>query len=116
MTRELFEEKRGGFDVLCASEKAALDIFPGAVRDEGIMLMESEGLLTGGGETVLEAALGARKAALTADRLAQGIDPRSARGEEGPVTSRLYTNPDLARGLIRIKGCESGYTREQAAE
>ena len=50
MTRELFEEKRGGFDVLCASEKAALDIFPGAVRDEGIMLMESEGLLTGGGE------------------------------------------------------------------
>lgn len=96
--------------------KAALDIFPGAVRDEGIMLMESEGLLTGGGETVLEAALGARKAALTADRLAQGIDPRSARGEEGPVTSRLYTNPDLARGLIRIKGCESGDTREQAAE
>ena len=72
--------------------------------------------VTGGGETVLEAALGARKAALTADRLAQGIDPRSARGEEGPVTSRLYTNPDLARGLIRIKGCESGYTREQAAE
>lgn len=116
MTRELFEEKRGGFDVLCASEKAALDIFPGTVRDEGIMLMESEGLLTGGGETVLEAALGARKAALTADRLAQGIDPRSARGEEGPVTSRLYTNPDLARGLIRIKGCESGYTREQASE
>lgn len=54
--------------------------------------------MTGGGETVLEAALGARKAALTADRLAQGIDPRSARGEEGPVTSRLYTNPDLARG------------------
>lgn len=96
--------------------KSRLDIFPGAVRDEGIMLMESEGLLTGGGETVLEAALGARKAALTADRLAQGIDPRSARGEEGPVTSRLYTNPDLARGLIRIKGCESGDTREQAAE
>lgn len=28
MTRELFEEKRGGFDVLCASEKAALTYFP----------------------------------------------------------------------------------------
>ena len=39
MTRELFEEKRGGFDVLCASEKATLDIFPGAVRDETVVLL-----------------------------------------------------------------------------
>ena len=85
-------------------KKAALDIFPGAVRDEGIMLMESEGLLTGGGETVLEAALGARKAALTADRLAQGIDPRSARGEEGPGHITAVYQPRPGKGADQDKG------------
>ena len=80
------------------------------------MLYEAENLIMGCGSGVMDAAFGAKKAALTADRLAQKLDPRNTRGAEGAVESRLYTDLSAAKALKRVPGAEVGYTREQAVE
>ncbi len=116
ITQELFEEKRGEFNVLCASEKAAKHIFPDAVCNGELMIYEPEKLVMGCGEGVMAAAFGAKKAALTVDRLAQNLDPRNTRGDEGAVESRLYTDLSAADKLMAVLPNEDGYTREQAIE
>ena len=116
LSRASFDERREEFHILCASEAAAKAIFPGAVCTQELMLYEAENLIMGCGSSVMDAAFGAKKAALTADRLAQHLDPRSARGNEGAVESRLYTDLSAAEALERVPGAETGYTREQAIE
>ena len=115
ITPEFFEERRTGIDVLCASEAAAKRIFPGAVCSGDIMAYEPEKLIMGGGSGVMAAAFGAKKAALTADRLAQKLDPRNTRGEEGACDTQLYTDLSAAEKLKRVPN-DSGYTKEQAIE
>ena len=116
LTREFFDEHRGDYQILCASEAAAKAFFPGAVCAPDVMLYETENLIMGCGSGVMDAAFGAKKAALTADRLAQKLEARNTRGAEGAVESRLYTDLSAAAALKRVPGAETGYTREQAIE
>ena len=95
------EEKRRSFDMVCVSESILDALLPDS---------------TCRGEGVMAAAVGAKKAALTADRLAQNLDPRSMRGTEDPFESRLYTDLDEAKALTRIRSSGDRYTEAEAAE
>ena len=116
LDRAFFDEKRGGFDVVCASEEIALRFFPEAVCIPELMVCEAEKLVMGCGAGVMAAAFGAKKAALTVDRLSQKLDPRNTRGEEGAVDTQLYTDLSEAKLLKRVEKVEGGYTKEQAVE
>jgi hypothetical protein len=80
------------------------------------MIDETKHLVMGCGEGVMAAAFGAKKAALTVDRLAQNLDPRNTRGNEGPCDSLLYTDLSVAQQLQRVDCPAAGYTKEQAEE
>ena len=108
------EEKREAYDVLCASETVRKGLFPKAAFNPDLMICEAERLVTGYGSGVMAAAFGAKKAALTVDRLAQNLDPRNMRGSEGAIESRLYTDLSEARELQRIEKQSSGYSEEEA--
>ena len=111
-----FAGQREAFDVLCASETVAKKLFPSEEADPALMILASEKLVTGCGSGVMAAAFGAKKAALTVDRLAQNLDPRNMRGSEGAVESRLYTDLSEASALRRVPSEQGGYTPEQAAQ
>ena len=113
---EFFAAKRNEFDVVCASEAVAKRIFPDAVCDEALMYYEPEALVMGAGSGVMAAAFGAKKAAVTVDRLAQRLDPRNTRGDEGAVSSKLYTDLTAATKTERVACDPDGYTKEQAVE
>ena len=87
-----FLENAGNFDLLCAAYDTAQALFPGLAVDEAVMVCREHKLITGKTTGVLGAAFGAKKAALSADRLAQNLDPANTRGEEGSVETRLYTS------------------------
>ncbi|MBR2582714.1 MAG: 4Fe-4S dicluster domain-containing protein [Oscillospiraceae bacterium] len=111
-----YEEKKALFDVLCASETVTRELFPDAKILSELMFCEEEGLVCGACEGVLDTAFGAKKAALTVDRLAQKLDPRNMRGSEGACESRLYTDLTEAKALRRVACGAEGYTKEQAIE
>ena len=97
------------YDLIGASYSVAQQLYPGLTVDETVMVYREQKLLTGKTEGVLDAAFAAKKAALSADRLAQNLDPSNTRGEEGSVETRLYTNTGgvEASNRIRIKDRES---------
>ena len=111
----LLEEQRGCVDVLCASWELTQRLFPDAACVPELMFCEAERLVTGPTQGVTDAAFGAKKAALTVDRLAQKLDPRNTRGQEGAVESKLYTDLSEAKELRRVPTGEGGYSREEAA-
>ena len=113
---EFFAEKRRDFDVVCVSESIAKRVLPGAVCVPELMYAEKENVVLGLGAGVMAAAFGAKKAALTVDRLAQKLDPRNTRGEEGPVDTQLYTDLTEAKALKRVEKGAEGYTKDQAVE
>ena len=90
------------YDLVCASYEAANAVYPGLVVDEAVMVCREHKLITGKTEGVLGAAFGAKKAALSADRMAQNLDPGNTRGEEGAVDTKLYTNTDGVQPSFRI--------------
>jgi len=92
------------YDLRCAAYDTAQKLYPGLAVDEAVMVDREHQLITGKTEGVLGAAFGAKKAALSADRLAQDLDPANTRGEEGAVETRLYTNLEgvLPTGRIPI--------------
>ncbi len=90
------------YDLVCASYEAANAICPGLEVDEAVMVCRAHKLITGKTEGVLGAAFGAKKAALSADRMAQNLDPSNTRGEEGSVETRLYTNTEGVQPSSRI--------------
>ena len=90
------------YDLVCASYEAANAVYPGLEVDEAVMVCREHKLITGRTEGVLEAAFGAKKAALSADRMAQNLDPANTRGEEGSVETRLYTNLEGVQPSSRI--------------
>ena len=116
LTGEFFAEKRAVFDVLCCSAPVRENLFPEAVCIPELMFCEEERFVSGYGEGVMAAAFGAKKAALTVDRLAQNLDPRNMRGNEGAVESRLYTDLTEAQQLARTEKTGLGYTAEEAVE
>ena len=110
------EEKRQCFDMVCVSESILDALLPGSTVIPELMYCEEEKLIACRSEGVMAAAVGAKKAALTADRLAQNLDPRSMRGTEDPFESRLYTDLDEAKALTRIPKSGDRYTEAEAAE
>ena len=90
------------YDLLCASFETAQILYPGLAVDEAVMVCREQNLITGKTEGVLDAAFGAKKAALSADRLAQNLDPSNTRGEEGSVETKLYTNLEGVQPSSRI--------------
>ena len=80
------------YDLKCASYEVANMLHPDLAVDEAVMVAREYKLITGKTESILGAAFGAKKAALSADRMAQNLDPSNTRGEEGSVQTRLYTN------------------------
>ena len=90
------------YDLLCASFETAQILYPGLAVDEAVMVCREQNLITGKTEGVLGAAFGAKKAALSADRLAQNLDPSNTRGEEGSVETKLYTNLEGVQPSSRI--------------
>ena len=110
------EEKRQCFDMVCVSESILDALLPDSTVIPELMYCEEEKLIACRGEGVMAAAVGAKKAALTADRLAQNLDPRSMRGTEDPFESRLYTDLDEAKALTRIPKSGDRYTEAEAAE
>ena len=111
-----YEDKKQGFDVLCASMDLTRELFPDAAPIPELMFLEEEKLVCGVCEGVLDTAFGAKKAALTVDRLAQNLDPRNMRGSEGACESKLYTDLSEAKALRRVPSDEEGYTKELAVE
>ena len=111
-----YEDKKQSFDVLCASMDLTRELFPDAAPIPELMFLEEERLVCGVCEGVLDTAFGAKKAALTVDRLAQNLDPRNMRGSEGACESKLYTDLSEAKALRRVPSDEEGYTKEQAVE
>lgn len=95
-------EHAHNFDLICASYPVAQQLYPGLAVDEAVLVCRAHNLLTGETTGVLDSAFGAKKAALSADRLAQGLDPANTRGEEGSVETRLYTNTDRVAPTKRI--------------
>lgn len=114
--RDFVEEQRKSFDVLCLEERLASGFYPGGTLDEALCLYEKEGLVSGPDSEVLPCAMAAKRAALTVDRLAQKVDPRSMRGEEGSLETRLYTSLDGADRLRRVIKTGEAYTKAEAAE
>ncbi len=90
------------YDICCADYATAAALFPGLEVDETVMVCREQKLITGKTEGVLGAAFGAKKAALSADRLAQNLDPSNTRGEEGSVETRLYTSLKGVKPTKRI--------------
>ena len=111
-----YEQQKASFDVLCASDEVRAKLFPDSAPIPELMICEAERLVSGPTEGVLGAAFGAKKAALTVDRLAQKLDPRNTRGQEGAVDSALYTDLSEAKALRRVAVPAGGYTKEQAME
>ena len=87
-----YAETASKYDLVCASYETADRLYPGLEVDEAVMVCRERKLITGKTEGVLGAAFGAKKAALSADRMAQNLDPANTRGEEGRVETRLYTS------------------------
>ena len=113
-TAELLQHTRERFDVVCLSEGVREALLPAAVCLEELMYCEDEGVVSYRGESAMDAAFGAKKAALTVDRLAQKLDPRNTRGSEGAIESRLYTDLSEASSLTRVPCPDGGYSAEEA--
>ena len=103
------ETLREGFDMVCAQWGLA-DITDG---DNALMYSREKNLVTGQTTGVLDAAFGAKKAALTVDRLAQNLDPTNTRGDEGPIETKLFVDlSDVEPSQCRI----IDGSREEAVE
>ena len=114
ITPAFLEEKRASFDILCTSASISQRIYPEADFLPELMICEAETLVTAREGGVMAAAFGAKKAALTVDRLAQNLDPRNMRGSEGACESKLYTDLSEATLLKRVPENGQAYSAEEA--
>ena len=114
LTAALVEAERAKYDLACVS-LAVYSALGGGNTDPVTLYDEKLDVLArpNGDESVIGAFYNARRAGVSADRLAQGMPPDSARGDEGPVASRLYTDLSVVSPTVRVP--ERGvYTREEA--
>ena len=114
--RGFIERTRASFDLLCLEYGLAEEFFPGRDYSEELCLFEEEGIVSAPAGEVLPCALAAKRGALTVDRLAQNVDPRSMRGEEGSADSRLFTSLEGVEKLRRVEKTGEIYSPEQARE
>ena len=111
----VYGETAAKYDLICASYEVANQLYPGLDVDEAVMVCREHNLITGKTEGVLGAAFGAKKAALSVDRLAQNLDPSNTRGEEGSVETRLYTNTEGVAPSNRISIVDKGSAIAEAS-
>ncbi len=97
-----FADSATKYDILCAAFDTANVLYPDLAVDDAVMVCREHKLITGKAAGVLGAAFGAKKAALSADRMAQSLDPANTRGEEGSVETRLYTSLEGVEPSARI--------------
>ena len=118
LTPELFERESASRDLLCVSREYLALLSPGEEPDSVTLLCPGLGALArpAGGSGVLGALCDARRAGVSADRLAQGMDPATLRGEEGAVESRLYTDLSSAEASRRVSEPEGGYSAGEARD
>ena len=109
-----YEEKSSDYDVVCVSYDIAKTLYPELEADEAVMVYRKQKLVTGPADGVLSAAFGAKKAALSVDRLAQNLDPSNTRGEEGPVETKLYTSFEGITPTKKTVPSGTSYTKEEA--
>ena len=109
-----YQNHASDYDVVGASYSTAKSLFPELEVDEAVMVYRAQKLVTGMTEGVLSAAFGAKKAALSVDRLAQNLDPSNTRGEEGSVETKLYTSLDDVNPSNRTVPSGACYTKEEA--
>lgn len=102
------------YDVVCASFDTAKALYPKLEVDEAVMVYRDKKLVTGQTDGVLSSAFGAKKAALSVDRLAQNLDPSNTRGEEGAVETKLYTSLEGIAPTTKIIAQGDRYTKEEA--
>lgn len=95
-------EEREKYAFIAAAWDTAQSLYPGLETDEAVMVCREHRLITGSARGVLDSAFGAKRAALSADRLAQRLDPGNTRGEEGSVATRLYTSLEGVEPSRRI--------------
>lgn len=95
-------EEREKYALIAAAWDTAQSLYPGSEADEAVMVCREHRLITGSTRGVLDSAFGAKRAALSADRLAQHLDPGNTRGEEGSVETRLYTSLEGVEPSRRI--------------
>lgn len=115
LTPAFFNERQEGFDIRCASKAFAQMLWPDDEPD-GVTLMLPESKVIAplsNTEGVLRSLFDAKRAAISVDRLAQGMDPASTRGVEGPVKSRLCTNMQNVKPSSRVPEQE-GYGAVEA--
>ncbi|MDO4566474.1 MAG: 4Fe-4S dicluster domain-containing protein, partial [Oscillospiraceae bacterium] len=117
LTPEFFEERRASFDLLALSFDFKERLNPLESPDKTTLLCPSSGALSSSGaeQSVLQALFDARRAGVSADRIAQGLPAEGLRGEEGAVETRLYTNLE---GVAPSKRAEegAGYSEKAALE
>ena len=109
-----YQEHAAEYDVVCASFDVAKALYPELATDEAVMVYREKKLVTGPTQGVLSAAFGAKKAALSVDRLVQNLDPSNTRGEEGSVETKLYTSLDGVVPTKKIIAQSDLYTKEEA--
>lgn len=109
----LLESLQQTQDVVCASMDVVRACVPGAAPDQALMYLETHSLVCGAADGVLDSAFGAKKAALTVDRLAQKLHPSNTRGDEGAVSTRLYTSLDGIAASSQVP-CTGAYSKEEA--
>lgn len=104
-----------GADIVCVSQAVLAQLDGPKAPDPVTLWCAEQGVLARTGEEggVIGAFYDARRAGVSADRLAQGMAPDTMRGEEGPVESRLYTDLSEAKPGESLPEGE-GYTAEQA--
>ena len=94
LTKEFFESEKDNFDII-ATSRSFLDMcFPNDIPNKKTLLTPISNILSSqdSNPSVLQSIFDARRAGVSADRISQGLDPASSRGEEGSRESRLYTN------------------------
>lgn len=114
-TPEIVEELRDKYNVACISLALAGELFGEICHDEQLMMCFEKNMVIGTERlSVREAAFGAKKAALTVDRLAQKLAPDNSRGAEGSCETKLITSLEEAGELRRVPAGAEGYSREEA--
>ena len=107
LSGEFIASEKDEYDLVCVSREAYA-LLGGSGPDPVTLCDSALGVLArpGADASVIGAFYDARRAGVSADRLAQGMAPDSARGGEGPVTSTLYT--DLSAVTPSRRVAESG--------
>ena len=118
LTKEFFESEKDNFDIIATSRSFLDTYFPNDIPNKKTLLTPISNILSSqdSNPSVLQSIFDARRAGVSADRISQGLDPASSRGEEGSRESRLYTNMSEAIPSNQIYEPENGYSTKEAIE